>query len=81
MQGDDSHRLEDLDEDQQLHETFHSVDQVKADIFTIVNNEEIKLVNVRSIPKMYESYFCRNFPYDTLLLNEALESLHEPLEV
>ncbi len=77
----ESFQQKDFDECLQLHEAIQSVDQIKADLMTIVNGHENKLVYVRNICKLYENCFCRKFPYDVSLLNEALESLDKPLEV
>ncbi|XP_028415936.1 meiosis regulator and mRNA stability factor 1-like [Dendronephthya gigantea] len=69
------------DFNQILRNVVHSVVQVKADIFTLVNAQETKLICLKNISKLYENYFHHTFPYDSLLLNEAIENLDKPLEV
>lgn len=81
LESEESSQQEDLEMFSQPQEIVHTVEQVQADLLTMVDGQENKLVYVRNISKFYESCFRRKFPYAMSLLNEALESLDRPLEV
>ena len=81
LESEESSQQEDLEVFSQPHEIVHTVEQVQADLLTMVDGQENKLVYVRNISKFYESCFRRKFPYAMSLLNEALQSLDRPLEV